>query len=301
MNKKVFKNLAIAFKIVISLLFIYFVNRSVSFKEFDWNSLFSVKTVTVALLGSLISIAFQIERWFVLLKQFGGDCSRRDAALSFFEGSMLAFVTPARAGELLRGYTIKSIDKKKSVIAVLIERFTSVAISFTIGFSLISTLPKLAEGFNWLELFKKGITIAGVLSILFLVFLPKIVTYFSKRDGLKVAIKLILFSIFQFLTVMIQTALLFAIFVSATFKSSLIIAIQSYSAVQFMPVTVANMGVREFYYSLFSKIVTPELTTITSEALLSISLLIVIFNIILPAIPGLIFLLLYHFTDFRQK
>ncbi len=300
MNKKRVKQIAIGVKIILTVSFIYFVNSAVSFEEFNWSSLFTIKTLTIALAGALISLIFQIERWYLLLKHFNCQFNRKDATVSFLEGSMLAFITPGRAGELLRGYTLNYVSKKEGATAVLIERAIAVAIPFTISLLLLSSLNIKADKFNWLQIYQKGITASGVLSILLLIFLPQIIKFFSHKKATSLSIKLILLSLVNFFTLIIQTSLLLNQFIGVSVKNGLIVAAQSYSAVQFMPVTVANMGVREFYYSLFSKLVSPSLATITQEGVLSVSILIVIFNIILPALPGLSFLLLYHIKSNRN-
>jgi len=301
-----FKNLL---KLGLTAFFVILVNRNL--KQNDFRLIIGQIdpfTVLFALMLSLFSFYFQLVRWQQILKSQSMPCHIRIAAKSMLVGFFLAFLTPGRIGELFRGIGIFAQQKTVSVLAVIIERFYGIFL--TVIFGIISVIIQFFS-------FKKGspLYFEILLIISFLLFClsgPLLGIISRKNPDIKLlrplfdmtklfvsrlhtlpSMHLIFFSALSHLCLILQTAVLLGMFGSGSFLKNCIIAGQSYALMLFMPFFVANIGVRELSFSLFLK----KLETASSEVhqatviAFGVSGLILLINVILPAVFGLLWLL----------
>lgn len=307
-NNSIVKTFA---KIAATIFFAVLVNQSL-----DHDDLMIIKNqidiypLSVAVIFAFLGYYFQIIRWRDILKTLSLPSSFKSAAKTLFIGFFLAFLTPGRVGEFFRGVNLCPERKKVSVIAVVVERFF--AVYFTIVLGIISVLIQLVY-------FKIDAPVYFIfLLVAALLLLPAIVGLLAKtknsiekfpvllRDTLNSAHtflnklaalpikKLVLSSLLVNLCLIIQTAVLLSMFGSSNFFKNCVIATQVYAFMLFLPFFVANIGLREFSFTLFlRKIGTIAETTADISAIaFGVSSAILLLNIILPAILGLIWMFL---------
>lgn len=305
-KSSLFKNLL---KLGLTAFFVTLVNRNL--KQNDFRQIIGqIDPVTVlfALMLSLLSFYFQLVRWQQILKSQSMPCHISIAAKSMLVGFFLAFLTPGRIGEFFRGIGIFAQQKTASVLAVIIERFYGVFL--TVVFGIISVIIQFFSFNRGSPLYFKILLIISFL--LFCLSGPILRIISGKNPGIKAlnplfdttklfvsrlhtlpSMHLIFFSALSHLCLILQTAVLLGMFGSGNFLKNCIVAGQSYALMLFMPFFVANIGVRELSFSLFLK----KLETASSEAhqtaviAFGVSGLILMINVILPAVFGLLWML----------
>jgi hypothetical protein len=102
--------------------------------------------------------------------------------------------------------------------------------------------------------------------------------------------KIIIISMAVHAALILQTAVLFGMFGSDSFLKNCIVAAESYTFMLFLPFFIANIGLREYSFSLFLSDLAPSLNFephITAAALGASSIVLLI-NIIMPALIGLL-------------
>ena len=277
-------------KVTITILFVYFVNKTVIKTPELLLESFSLKIVFIALFFSVISILFQWVRWHISLNLLGINTSFKRSGASLFLGNLFAIITPAGSGELLRAIALKNHNQKKIVLATLTERLIAIATLFILGM-LFKTILPANEVIS--KIFNIGIIIAGLTSTIFLILLPIITqklnnnTIFDIKNYLSVITLTLLITLILFM----QTAnLLSFYFPELAFGESMIISAEAYSGMQFMPITIANMGVREYNLGQFALIYLGD--TLIQDKILAVSIIIFMVNLLFPAIPGVIVLFL---------
>lgn len=292
-NKIKMKYLLIAVKIAVTVIFVVVVNKSLFSTEEALKGLVPVDLLFPALLFSFISIVLQGYRWFIFLKIFGMDPTFEQALRSYLEGVLFAIITPGRAGELFRGYSLKKEWLKMSSIAVVVERLWATVVLFLTGALAYLFLVKQPET-TFYKSYSLGITIAGIASFVALWCIPFIVKKF--RDSARKVRRGFVESFFVSLLIhgllLIQVATLVVGRLPISFNNALIAVGSAFSAMQFMPITMANMGVREFNLGQFMSLYTPMVSDETfRHVILSTSVIVMISNLLFPAIPGVLILL----------
>lgn len=296
-------------KLGLTAFFVILVNRNL--KQNDFKLIIGQIDpflVFLALIFSGLSFYFQLVRWQQILKSQSLPCHIRIAAKSMLVGFFLAFLTPGRVGEFFRGIGIFAHQRTVSILAVIIERFYGVFL--TVVFGIISVVIQFFS-------FKTGTALYFeiLLIVSFLLFclagpvlrvisgkIPDIkvlrpffdiTKLFSSRLHTLPSMQLIFLSALSQICLILQTAVLLGMFGSGNILKNCIIAGQSYALMLFMPFFVANIGVRELSFTLFLK----KLETVSSSApqaaaiAFGVSGLVLLINVILPAVFGLIWML----------
>lgn len=302
-NKKVL----LAIKIVITVLFVIMVNRTVSFKALFSNPTLTLQAFAIVVLISIGSQLLMVLRWHYSLRYFGASVSLKDSTTSYFAGSVLAALTPGRAGELLRGLTLKDVSKMESSFIVIFERFVSIAILFSTGAICSYFLPS-----NYMEATTESglivpklgfviptIRILGAVAFVALITIPYVLGHKVRRfkGRGENALVVVVLSLFVHAFLLIQTAFLLQNCGVVTYAQGVVVSAESYSAMQLIPITIGNMGIRESYFQLFSLSFTDLNMEELKLAALTASLTIMFSNLILPAFPGLFVFLTYHLNN----
>lgn len=295
-------------RIVITVAFVVFVNKSL--RRSDLVDLLKVVTwlpLLVASMLGVVSILLQVLRWQVILRAHGLPATFVDALRTMLWGFLLAFITPGRIGELLRGVALDGKRRMETIVAVVEDR--SFAIACTLCAGAISMV------LLWL-LYKTAVPrIVFVPTLLVLVCLPVVavaVLTSGKRVGRQSVLgswigsactygkrlltlplgRLLLLSTGIHLILLIQTALLMQMFSGWSLMQNGIIAGQVFSFMLFLPFFIANIGLREYAFTFFMHLVHPDAAMLSvSVAALGISTTILIINIIAPAAVGLVWIL----------
>ncbi len=295
MTKKILKWLLVVIKVVVTIAFISVVNKTLFSSDTDILGLIPIDLLLWSSALSLISVVVQGYRWHTFLRIFGIEVSFGEAMKSYVEGLLFAVVTPGRVGELFRGYTLDEEWRKRTAVVVVTERIWSTAIIFLVGFSAFFFLPPMTS-----DLYKWGLFASSLLSMVALVIIPIIV----KRKFPSLArvkrrfLKSTLLTIWIQIILVIQAMGLLTGRVPLTLSQMATASSSAFTAMQFMPVTIANMGVREFNITTFVSLYIPDSisTSSYSAVILSVSLIIMISNLLLPALPGLLFLIFSRIT-----
>jgi hypothetical protein len=101
--------------------------------------------------------------------------------------------------------------------------------------------------------------------------------------------RIVFYSFAAQIALLAQTAMILSIFGSASFFSNMVIAAEVYAFMLFLPFFIANIGLREYSFSMLFENMKPifhQSFTIGSVAL-GVSFLILIMNILFPAVVGL--------------
>lgn len=292
-------------KLGLTAFFVILVNRNL--KQNDLKLIIGqidLFWVLVGLVFGGLSFYFQLVRWQQILKSQSLPYHIRIAAKSMLIGFFLAFLTPGRIGEFFRGVAIYANQRTVSILAVIIERFYGVFL--TVFFGIISVIIQFIS-------FNTGTTLYFeiLLIISFLLFclagpilriisgkiaeikalrpLSDITELFTSRLHTLPSVRLIFFSALSHLCLILQTAVLLGMYGSGNFLKNCLVAGQSYALMLFMPFFVANIGVRELSFSVFLKKL--EAAPQPAAIAFGVSGLILLINIILPAILGLIWML----------
>ena len=294
-------------RIVITAGFVYAVNRNLNVAEIR-NLLDNVSTVPLitAFVIGIASLFLQVLRWQVILESHTLPSNHHITMKTMFRGFLLAFVTPGRIGELFRAV---SIDRKRhvaSIVAVMEDRTS--AVLFTVGTGIICAL--LHGLFYRKTIFLPHIIIAGLFLLLFTTvviimrtgnnFIERhhliarysfLEAYFQRLRELPL-MKLFWYSLSAHLLLLVQTALVLYMFGAGGFVENVIVAGQAYSFMVFIPLFIANIGLREYAFAFFLKYF-PETVTndvSVSSIALGAATVILVMNIIIPAMVGLVWL-----------
>ncbi len=301
MNRTVVKMLLVLLKVVITVLFVIVVNRAIPIDQKSIAELIPLSLLLSVSLLSFISSLLQGYRWYFFLHLFELTPTVKQAFRSYLEGVLFGIITPGRAGELFRGFTLEPHWRKTASIAVITEKVCATIVLFLVGALAYAFLPGNRGG----DLYGTGIIAAAIVSVVAIPIVPILIKR-SKPTHSRIN-RTYLLTIT--LSVAIHTILLIQAIILLVPRSGLSIsdafatAASAFSAMQFMPVTVANMGVREFCFNLFGSLYmhnTANLIALKS-VILSSSLIIVLANLIFPAIPGVILLISSKFSGTESR
>ncbi len=296
-------------KLGLTFFFVILVNRSLKQNDFQLIiGRISPFSILIALMLSGLSFYFQLMRWQVILRSQSLPCGIQVAAKTMLIGSFLAFLTPGRIGEFFKGVGTFSDKKAVSVLAVVIERFYGIFLTVTFG--LISVIIQFFS-FN-INAFVYFEILLAVSFVLFCSagFLLRIISgkiaeirlFKSASDMIRLSASklhtlpvrnLLLFSALSQLCLILQTAILLEMFGSGNFLKNCIIAGQAYALMLFVPFLVANIGIREFSFALFLRKLEPVSSSTPQAAAVAfgVSGLILLINVIFPAVFGLLWML----------
>jgi hypothetical protein len=294
------------FKILITLLFIFFVNRKITAEEILVVARhLSLPHCAAALFFSLLGLWFQAKRWEIVLKFQEFEVADNLALKTLLWGNLLAFITPGRVGELFRGIHITPEKRVDSLFAVIIDKLFIVTtvlltglicivlqrvvfhipVSATMRWFIIVASLMCAAGFIVLS---TG-AVSGKVHLVNRFFshiavnLPRIFTPAGTRS--------LLYSIGAHAALIAQSVILLEMFGCGSLGVNTVAAGLAYGLMPFYSFTIGNMGVRENLFAvslgnLGAVCEKPDLTL--SAAALGVSVIILVMNLILPALAGLV-------------
>jgi len=303
------KILTWVFKIAVTLIFLFIVNRSVA--RDDLHLLpghLSLYHILAAVFFSVTGLIFQVKRWEIILRFQQFQVSGAMAWKTILWGNLLAFITPGRLGELFRGLMISPQRKGDSLFAVIIDKlyiittvlftgfaclliqllFFRIPLTFKMTLFLSAALVISLAGFYLLStgtVFNKNHVVSRYFNTV-LSHLPRLFTPAGRRA--------LYYSFLAQVSLVAQTAVLFLMFGCGSPVLNGTAAGEAYALMLFVPFTVGNMGVREGAFHLFLSHVNVccAAGSVSLKATsLGVSLLILIMNIIAPALTGLLWYL----------
>jgi hypothetical protein len=300
-----------AFRIGITAVFVVLVNKGVSKSQAA--AIFgATKTpfILAALAFGLLSILFQILRWRAVLLALDFPVSFTSAFKTWAWGNLLAFITPGRVGEFGRALSLDPQRKADSVVAVTADKGFSVLATIIFGLAgmalqrfLCGTVPprRLFIGMAaflvispivWL-LFRgavrRGFTGPGKLAKMF-----ALLGRMKGRWGVLFSGPIIGHSGAAHLAMLLQAAMLLAMFGSRSLTGNLVAGAESYAFMLFLPFFIANIGLREFSFGMLISSVPLAFSCgiDRASAALGVSTAILAINVIMPALAGVVVMLL---------
>lgn len=294
----IFKNkqISIAVRIVLTALFFYIINKSIS--QTDIKSLSTAikpHLLFAVLTAGVCGFYCQVIRWKYILKSRNLPFRGAIPLKTMLWGNLLGFLTPGRIGELFRGVSIDPSRKTDSVLAVVIDRLFEIFIVLFFGvLCIIVQTVFLKIPLHLVEVisFSVLILIAGAGTIIF-----KLNRFKSMKPiqmgnsiihGLKnvLTLRIVAVSLMAHFLLILQTVVLLRMLGVSGWFTNGIVAGQAYMQMLFLPFLVANVGVREYSFGLYLR----QLSGVTNVEIVAfgVSSLILFVNIILPALAGLI-------------
>lgn len=300
-------------RVAITAGFVYAVNKNLGLPEITGllRNLSPLSLLGAFLLGAG-SLFLQVLRWQVILESHTLPSNHHITMKTMFRGFLLAFITPGRIGELFRAVSIDQKRHLASVVAVMEDR--TFAVVFTLGTGIICTV--LHGSFFGKSIFYPHLYVASVFLLLFLTvcfmmrksgnFIERhhliarftfLEAYFQRLRELPL-IRLILYSAGAHGLLLLQTSLVLTMFGAERFVDNIVVAGQAFSFMVFIPLFIANIGLREYAFAFFLKHFTDSVhngISVNSIALGSATVILII-NIVIPALIGLIWL----YTDKKR-
>ncbi|MBN1603220.1 MAG: flippase-like domain-containing protein [Chitinispirillaceae bacterium] len=290
-------------QIGITILFIYLVNRSISAVEFGLllRSLDPFAILTAVVLGG-VAILTQAFRWYLISRNCSLNISWGTALKRLLWGNLLAFITPGSVGELFRSVDLCPSKKMVTIISTLADRiFGNIIVVFSALPVLFIQLFFMQRSIS--EILSAATVITSVLIVLFFVLMKFNIQWYDKLpvklagtvsdfvvtlQSLDLSVMMLL-SLFHHMILVVQAAFLIQCFVNVSFFEGVMVAVLANTCMLFLPFAIANMGIREYSYSLFLSIaVIQESTTVSIPAIaFGVSSVLLIINNILPATAGL--------------
>ncbi|HEX2959486.1 MAG TPA: lysylphosphatidylglycerol synthase domain-containing protein [Chitinispirillaceae bacterium] len=290
-------------QIGITIVFVILVNRSISTGEIG-QLLQRIDPVNLLIIFSLAVAAVLVQafRWYQISDTLSLPVSYTVALRRLLWGNLLAFITPGSVGELLRGVDLCPSKRKIMVFSILADRLSGNVIV------VFSAIPVLV-----IELFFLHHQVPSFLSITTVVTTVCILLFFVLlhlciRLGTKLPVKLqtmvsgvigkinllnfprvIILSFLHHALLIMQAAYVLMLFVDVSFIGAVMVSTLAYTCMLFLPISIANIGIREYSFALLLPLaVAGEHSIITVQAAsLGVSGLLLLMNIILPALAGL--------------
>lgn len=306
------------FRLGITTLFVVIVNKHVDFRQLLallHTAKFSI--LCMVLLAGIAALFFQVVRWQMILRFHNLPATFPVAGKTMFRGFLLAFVTPGRVGELFRAIDLDPSRKMDSVLSVFEERFCAVAITIFAGLIALLYQMLLLGKEPFLPLFTALALAVVCPSILLLLIKLKCLSftpanrllnrfawlpaYLSRLRTLPV-LPILAYSLIAHMLLLLQTALLFTMFGHYPFLDAVIAAAQAYSFMLLLPFFIANIGLREYSFSLFlAPFIHQSNTSVLPAVALGTATIILLCNIMLPAAAGLVWMYFGRKTVHHKK
>lgn len=292
-------------RVLLTLLFVYFVNRSLSRREVAviLDSLEGAHMGGALLLG-IGGLWCQAKRWEIVLRYEKFAVTSATALKTLLVGNLLAFVTPGRIGELLRGMEIAEGRKADAVFAVVVDKLFIVATVLVVGLAM-AVWQTVVRG---VALPLRPIAPFGAAIVVCLLAIPLVARRPSRlreRPWMGYVVRLMKMTPRAFTRaggialgcsfgahglLLLQTMLLMSMFGVEGLGDALLAAGQAYALMAVVPLFIGNMGIREYSFGLFLGrlgIETAGEMGIRGAAL-GASAAVLLMNLILPALAGLV-------------
>lgn len=292
-------------KALITILFIYLINKTVSLEELK--SLFSMiklPHIVIVLSLGILNLYLHVNRWIIILRYMELDPDKRSAWYSILWGTLLAFITPGRVGELFRGVGTVKGNGVDAMFGVILDKLFILSTVFIFGtgaavfqfFLLNRAVPAI--------IVKATFFIITLSTILFIILYNgkllnqnnKVAVYFNKTvSGLHrlfrpAGLKTIGVSFGAHLCLLMQSTVLLVMFGCGNSIKLFIASAQGFGILPFLSFSIGELGVREGAVSFFMENLNISCGNEISlkGAALGMSLIIVIVNLLLPSLAGLL-------------
>ncbi len=281
-----------AIKLAITAAVVYAADRNVSAQQLRLLA-GDLSGAAVALIAGLGCAGFycQVKRWQAVLAAKGADVGAIAALRSMLWGCLLAFLTPGRLGELLRGFSLPLVNKRDAFIAVVADKLFAGGAALAAGtaccaVSLLRGGP-VHRG-HWCILAGTFLCAAVGTALVVLRRRPFMATVMHAMPSFtprRLAASVV-YSFAGHCFLLLQTAALLSMFGAADFTVAVIASGQAYAFMIFFPFFIANMGIREYSFGIFMSAAGGPGAACPTIAL-GASMGILIVNILLPAVTGL--------------
>ena len=284
--EKLIKNRYFYFvKIIITSIILYFIFRKINFHQL-YLSFKELKLSCIYLIVFTAGIKILIEyiNWGHYLK-INPDYKPKKSEIfsSHMIGHALRFLIPGGHAVIGKMYFVEN-EKKLSFLSLGIEKFFQIWINL------------LFASFAAIFYFRNKFIIPTILAFVFIIFLPFIIyllKHLDRKKNLTIYFKeywkiipriFVMQIVYMFLTIF-QYFILLNNFVSFHFFSA-VVSIPLILFSNLIPITYAGLGLREkFAIEILAKY------NISSETAVATSLTIFIFNVLIPALIGLFFII----------
>ncbi len=299
------KTVSIIVRILLTVVFFVIVNKSISAGDVaklagSINPLY----LAIAFLLSILGLYFQIARWKIVLKSVNLPYEKLIPLKTMLWGNFLGFMTPGRVGELFRSTGTNPQRKGDSVLSVIIDRLIAIMLVLICGCAAMM-VQGLVYGKKLYILQSVALAVSAV-AVFVLLFFRKVHNNTLKKvldrlpivlQGLKNATdsRVILISIAAHACLLFQTAVLLSMFGLHDLVKNVVIAALAFTQMIFLPFSIANVGIREYSFGVYIRMLSPE--NDVAGVAFGVSGIILFFNIILPALGGLLWFML----DLRNK
>jgi uncharacterized membrane protein YbhN (UPF0104 family) len=299
------KIISIIVRILLTVVFFVIVNRSISAGDVAKLARgISPGYLATAFLLSVLGLYFQVARWRIVLKSVNLPYEKMIPLKTMLWGNFLGFMTPGRVGELFRGTGANPQRKRDSVLSVMIDRLIAIMMVLISGCACM-VIQGVVYGKKLYILQSVALVVSG-LAVLSLFFFRKSRNSAIKGvldkipmllHGLKNATdrRVILISVAAQACLLFQTAVLLLMFGLHDFVKNTVIAALAFTQMIFLPFSIANVGIREYSFGVYIRMFSPE--NDAAGIAFGVSGIILFFNIILPALGGLLWFML----DLRKK
>jgi hypothetical protein len=285
-------------KITITGFVVFLVDKNLSRHAFS--GILGNITAGYILMVLILGIAcflIQVRRWRIVLLCFGYHVKKTTALQTMLWGCLLAFITPGRAGEFLRGISLQKGKKIDTVFAVAIDKILAGFGILTLGLYGLAYSALSGQNFFWAHwiILAASIVFFSLIPIAYLLKGRKIITWLRCRlSGFSKTkiIEICFLSLLSQLVCCIQTAILFSMFGSNLFIENTAAAGLAYALMMLFPFSIANIGIREYSFGIFLSGIPLSGATQISQIAFASSLGILAVNIVLPALVGLAWWLL---------
>ncbi|HMA65684.1 MAG: lysylphosphatidylglycerol synthase transmembrane domain-containing protein [Fibrobacterota bacterium] len=299
------KTISIIVRILLTAVFFAIVNKSISAGDVaklagGINPVY----LAIAFLLAILGLYFQVARWKIVLKSVNLPCEKTIPLKTMLWGNFLGFMTPGRIGELFRNTSANPQRKGDSVLSVMIDRLIAIMMVLVSGCAGMM-VQGLVYGEKLYILQSIALAVSG-LAVLVVLFVRKSRNRAVKSaldklpmvfQGLKNAtdIRVILISVAAHACLLVQTAVLLSMFGLHDFVKNTVVAALAFTQMIFLPFAIANVGIREYSFGVYIRMLSPE--NDAAGIAFGVSGIILFFNIILPALGGLLWFML----DLRKK
>jgi hypothetical protein len=214
-----------------------------------------VSYLGIALLMMIPSLGFQVGKWNYLLGKMRPKPSIKDAFLSLLGGFFLGAVSPARTGELGRGFLIPGHSRLKVASLTVLDKGFNHLTTYTAAF--IAMFLALPWPLNLIPVFAQIALITLALNIMR--FRPLLAKLFSRSHEQTMNNSLAMFDALSRRTVVVMISFSIAFFLTYTTQFYCIIlcftdlpwfeAVKTipivYAINLVMPITIGDLGVKE--------------------------------------------------------
>lgn len=299
-------------KAAITLLFVYLVNKNLGYDRIRLIEirLAAIPVVLVFLFGAA-NFLCQAARWRLVCGGYGILINAACAVKTMLFGNLLAFVTPGKFGELLRGVSIPDVKKADTVVAAAFDKVCAGAVTIVFG-----ACAAVIHGARYGMSAAQTMIVAGTLGLAAVAAVCAVLIATGRAHGLCMRLKLekaallvprlvpktgaaslwgiAAYSFAAHLLLICQTVCLFAMFGSPDMAASVICSFEAYAFMLFFPFFVANMGIREYSFGLFLGQIDAVRIAVRDVPIvaLSSSVSVLAVNMALPALAGLAWWLL---------